>query len=193
MRKLLKHDAQQEVARLDKMEKGLLVPSGSALSTFHATTWTECFTGFWHGDAVPDQQHRPRPITCEDIFSALLDREELEYSLASDERPYKARAKSRFDAPDMIIVFGDTLRRLDMFQGTRAVLKRRGYEATARQVCNASQEEVVREMEARVGQPGVCQNAGAELLRQNVPRPHAGNSQPDAHQHHECTFDRWLP
>ena len=70
----------------------------------------------------------------------------------------------------MIIVFGDTLRRLAMFQGTRGSLKRHGYEATARQVCNASKEEVVREMEARVGQPGVCQKAGAELLQQSVPR-----------------------
>ena len=170
-KKLLKYNFQTEVSRLDKQEKGLLVPSGSALSTFDAATWTECFTEFWYGDALPNQKHRPRPITFEEIFAALPDREELEYTLASDERPYAARAKSRFDNPEIIIVFGDTLRRLELFQSTRAIMKRHGFQANAQILCKATSEDCMKEIEARVGQPGVRQNAGAEDLQQNVPRP----------------------
>ena len=171
MRKLLKHDFQKSTDKLDKEEKGLAVTSGNALSTFRDSTWTECFTEFWYGDALPNQKNRPRPITFEEIFPALLAREELQYSLASDERPYKARGKSRFDTPDMVIVFGDTLRRLSMFEGTRASIKRNGYEKDMREICSASHEKIVQEVEARVGQPGMCQNAGPELLQQSVPRP----------------------
>ena len=141
------------------------------MSTFRDITWTECFTEFWYGDALPNQKNRPRPITFEEIFPALLAREELQYSLASDERPYKARGESRFDTPDMVIVFGDTLRRLSMFESTRASIKRSGYEKDMREICSASHEKIVQEIEARVGQPGMCQNAGPELLQQSVPRP----------------------
>jgi hypothetical protein len=170
-KKLLKYDFQEEVASLDKQEKGLLVPTGFALSTFDAATWTECFTEFWFGDTLPNQRHRPRRITFEEIFSALPDREELEYTLSSDERPYAARAKSRFDTPEIIIVFGDTLRRLELFQSARAVMKRHGFQANVKLVCNATSEDCMKEIEARVGQPGVCQNAGAEQLQFHVPRP----------------------
>ena len=65
-------------------------------------------TEFLFGDCVPFLK-REAPVTCQQIFSALPAREELQYSLASDETPYKARHKSRFDTPDMTIVFGDTL------------------------------------------------------------------------------------
>ena len=99
------------------------------MSTFAPATWTECFTEFWYRDALPNQQHRPRPITFEEIFSALPDREELEYTLASDERPYAARAKSQFDNPEHMIVFGDTIRRLQLFESTRAIMKRHGFQA----------------------------------------------------------------
>ena len=74
LRKLLKHDFQKSIESLDKEEKGLLVPSGLALSTFSASTWTECFTEFWYGDALPNQKNRPRPITFEKIFPALMAR-----------------------------------------------------------------------------------------------------------------------
>ena len=130
-RKLLKHDFQKEIGNLEKMEQGLLVPSGRAMSTFEASTWTECFTEFWYGDALPNQKERPRYIPDEDIFKALQDREELEYTLESDERPFRARGKSRFDTAEMTIVFGDTLRRLAMFSGTTAGLKRRGCQGNA--------------------------------------------------------------
>ena len=54
MRKLLKHDFQKSIHELDKEEKGLAVTSGNALSTFRDSTWTECFTEFWYGDALPN-------------------------------------------------------------------------------------------------------------------------------------------
>jgi hypothetical protein len=139
---LLKHDFEKRVAMLEKQEKGLLVPSGVAMSTFAASTWTECFTEFRYGDALPNQEFRPRPITFEEIFVALPDREELEYTLASDERPYVARSKSRFDSPETTIVFGDTLRRLEMFRGTRASLKRHGFQANVQLIVNSTSEQV---------------------------------------------------
>ena len=58
-----------------------------------------------------------------------------------------------------------------MFEGTRASIKRNGYEKDMREICSASHEKIVQEVEARVGQPGMCQNAGPELLQQSVPRP----------------------
>ena len=39
------------------------------------------------------------------------------------------------------------------------------------QIINATSEEVLQEIEARVGQPGISQGAGAELLREEVGRP----------------------
>ena len=75
------------------MEQGLIFPSGRTMSTFEASTWTECFTEFGYGDALPNQKDRPRYIPFEDIFKALQDREELEYTLESDERPFRARGK----------------------------------------------------------------------------------------------------
>ena len=86
----MKHNFEEQVERLDKEEKGLMVPTGVAMSTFASSTWTECFPEFWYGDALPNQKERPRPITCEEILVALPDREELEYTLASDERHYVA-------------------------------------------------------------------------------------------------------
>ena len=72
---------------LEGVETGLFVPSQGALSMFDPATWTKCFAHFWFGDALPNMD-RPRRITFEQIFLCLLDRDELEYSLDTDEETY---------------------------------------------------------------------------------------------------------
>ena len=93
------------------------------LSMFDATTYRKSFSEWWFGDGLPNDTQRSRKITFEQLFSFLLHREELEYHLQEDPAPYRARNKSRFDMPEHVCVFGDTLRRLALFKGTRAAVK----------------------------------------------------------------------
>ena len=72
------------------------------------------------------------------LFAALLHREELEYQLEGDLELYQAGRKSRFDTPEHVCVFGDALRRLALFKGTRAAVKRRGFQTYVRLIANAS-------------------------------------------------------
>ena len=67
-----------------------------------------------------------------------MHREELEYHLEEDPAPYRARNKSKFDTPEHVCVFGDTLRRLALFKGTRAAVKRKGFQKDVRLIANAS-------------------------------------------------------
>ena len=53
---------------------------------------------------------------------------------------YQARSKARFDTLEHVCVFGDTLRRLALFKGTRAAVKRRGFQKDVRLIANASAE-----------------------------------------------------
>ena len=110
-------------------------------------------------------------MSFEQIFDALTDREELQYSIASDERPYVAKATCRFDTPATTIVFGDTLRRLETFRGTRAALKRHGFRANVHLVVNSTSEKVLQALEAGVAQPGAAQEAGAGMLQQEALKP----------------------
>ena len=57
------------------------------------------------------------------LFAALLHRDELEYHLDDDPAPYRARSKSRFDTPEHVCIFGDTLKHLALFKGTRAAVR----------------------------------------------------------------------
>ena len=79
--------------------EALAVPSGTPLSTFDPNTYPACWTEYFYGDCVPFLQ-RQRPVTCQQVFAALPDREELEYTLPSDDitHPYKAAVKSRLVA-----------------------------------------------------------------------------------------------
>ena len=51
---------------------------------------------------------------------------------------YQALGKNRFDTPEHVCVFGDTLRRLALFRGTRAAVRRRGFQRDVRLIANAS-------------------------------------------------------
>ena len=94
---------------------------------FNPHTWTKCFSEFWYGDCLPNMALQEPKLSYEELFEALPDREELEYQLDGDATPYHAKSQSRFDTPEHCIVFGDTLKRLLVFKGTRMALKRNGF------------------------------------------------------------------
>ena len=140
-RQLNSHNWESNLALLDNAAEGdraLFVPSQKPLSMFDSTTWSKCFSEWWFGDGLPNDTNRPRKITFEQLFASLLHREELEYHLQEDTAPYRARSKSRFDTPEHVCVFGDTLRRLALFKGTRAAVKRKGFQKDVRLIANAT-------------------------------------------------------
>ena len=77
--------------------------------------------GIFYGDCAPFLKRR-RPVTCQRVFAALPDKEELEYSLPSDDpsQPYRAATRSRFDTPEFYAANADILRRIKLFQTVSA-------------------------------------------------------------------------
>ena len=148
---------------------GIYVPGNKLLSMFDPATWTQCLSEFWYGDALPnmsEQKQNPR-LSFEELFEALPDREELEYQLEDDSTPYRALHKSRFDTPEHIIIFGDTLRRLLLFRGTRMALRRRGFQKDIKLIANSQSDQCVAALQSSAGQPGDVRNANLEALSNN--------------------------
>ena len=86
-RKLNDSNWEKNLALLDKAaecDKALFVPSQKPLSMFDPTTWCKCFPEWWFGDGLPNYSERPRKITFEMLFAALLHREELQYHLGDE-------------------------------------------------------------------------------------------------------------
>ena len=112
---LLDVNWEKTLALLDQIvecEKALFVPSHKPLSMFDPATWCKCFSEWWFGDGLPHDPTRPRKITLEKLFAALLHRAELEYKLEDDVVQYRADSKGRVDTPEHVCVFGDALRRI---------------------------------------------------------------------------------
>ena len=120
---------------------------------------------------MPNSDDQPRKLTFEQLFPTLMDREELEYHLDSDRPPYQARSQSRFDTPEFAIVFGDTLRRLLIFRGTRVALKRRGFQRDVKLIANATSEQCVQALQSSAAQPADLARANAEGLARNTQVP----------------------
>ena len=59
------------------------------------------------------------PMSFERVFSCLLLRGGLEYTLASDSEPYKAKPMPRWGDPTMVMVFASTLRSLLLLRPTK--------------------------------------------------------------------------
>ena len=136
---------------------------------FDSATWTQCLPEFWYGDALPnmsEQKQKPR-LSFEELFAALPDREELEYQLDSDNIPYRALSKSRFDTPEHIIIFGDTLRRLLLFRGTRMALRRKGFQKDVKLIANASADQCIAALQTNAGLTSKVRNANIEALSNN--------------------------
>ena len=56
----------------------------------------------------------------EEVARRLIDIEELEYSVPTDDEPYEASCQSCFNNPEIVTVRGDVIRRLRLLKGTRA-------------------------------------------------------------------------
>ena len=120
------------------MRQGTLRTLTEAFEHVRPDDVVQMFSEWWFEDGLPNDQQRPRKITFEMLFAALLHRDELEYHLDDDPAPYRARSKSRFDTPEHVCIFGDTLRRLAFFKGTRAAVRRRGFQRDVQLIAKAS-------------------------------------------------------
>ena len=149
VRKLLKN-----TGKLDDLAAGLMdvsdgvrvdalaVPSTGVLSAFDPNTFPSCFVEFFYGDAVPGLPNRPNPnLTYQQLFSALMQREEMEYSGPNDKVAYTARQVSRFDTPEFASVFGDLLRRMKTLQQVRSSFQRPGFERDLKVIASAKAED----------------------------------------------------
>ena len=128
----------QDVARKLSSEtkadmENLLVPNqaiamvhGKALSAYDATSYPSAFVEWFYGDAAPFAE-RPIPLTCQQVFSCLLNREELQYDLPTDQMPFEV-GQNRFDSPTMVCFMGDTVRRMRTISSIKAAFERPGFE-----------------------------------------------------------------
>ena len=107
-------------------------------------------------------------LSYEELFEALPDREELEYQLDSDATPYHAKSQSRFDTPEHCIVFGDTLKRLLVFKGTRMALKRKGFQKDVKLIANSTSEQCMSALQDSAGRPGDVSKHNIEALANNA-------------------------
>ena len=64
-------------------------------------TWPACYVEWWFGDGAPGLD-RDRPMLFEEVARRLINIEEHEYSLPSDEEKYVAARQSRFNAPEIV-------------------------------------------------------------------------------------------
>ena len=101
----------------------------------------------------------------EEVAAMVIDREELEYYLEDDDAPYRARAPSRFVAPEIVAVLGDVRRRLALLRGTRAATQRRGYRKDLQAICGATEADY----EAALGLAGPRDSILGALGRKEMP------------------------
>ena len=131
--------------RLDVCPTALAIPTQEPLDSFNARTYPACYVEWWFGDGAPGLD-RERPMLFEQVARRLINLEEHEYSLASDQEPYKAARQSRFNNPEIIAVLGDVLRRLRLLKGTRAAIGRKGFSADLRTIASATAEDFMEAM-----------------------------------------------
>ena len=107
----------------------LHIKSGKPMNMFHASAWSAAFVQFFYGDCAPNLD-RPRKIGMRELFNYLANREELEYSLESDaddplipEGCYRAPPQSRWNTPEFMAIFADTVRKVAILQTTQHMWK----------------------------------------------------------------------
>ena len=127
-------------ADLEKLpDKAIALPLGQAMSMFHAASYPAAFTEFLYGDACPFLE-RKVPLMVQEIFSSLLNREELEYKMPSDSTPFVA-PRNRFDTSEFCCFFGDTLRRMRTLQSVRAAFDRPGFQRDLHLISNLTADD----------------------------------------------------
>ena len=97
------------------------------MSIFDPSALPAAFTEFLFGDCVPSLK-RQTPVATQQIFDALPNREELQYSLEEDVHVYQASSQSRWDTPEFYAVFLSVLRALKIQQTVAASFQRPGFE-----------------------------------------------------------------
>ena len=137
------------------------------MSTFHAATLPAAYVEFQFGDCTPFLNDRPKKIACKQIFQALVMRDELEYQLETDDVPYVAQARSRFDDPEFVALFADILRRMATTQSVTAALRREGFHKDEKAIASVSADLF---MKAAVGAAQHhTDEASAKQPRANAP------------------------
>ena len=108
----------------------LRVHTGAPLSLFDPAAWVACLTEFFYGDCAPNLE-RPAKIGWRHLFKYLMNREELEYHLETDERCYRTRYKanpdSRWNTPEFAALAADAVRKLQVLQSTKAFWAKTGH------------------------------------------------------------------
>ena len=116
--------------RLSVCPTALAIPTEGPMDSFNARTWVTwpaSYVEWWFGDGAPGLE-RDRPMLFEQVVKRLIEIEEHEYVLETDDAPYVASCQSRFNNPEIIAVMGDVVRRLKLLKGTRAAIGRRGFD-----------------------------------------------------------------
>ena len=107
--------------RLSVCPTALAIPTQAPMDSFNARTWPACHVEWWFGDGAPGLD-RERPMLFEEVARRLIDIEEHEYTLATEDVPYVASCQSRFNNTEIITVMDNMVRRLKLVKGIRAAV-----------------------------------------------------------------------
>ena len=84
--------------RLSVCPTALAIPTQAPMDSFNARTWPACYVEWWFGDGAPGRD-RDRPMLFEQVARRLIDLEEHEYMLSTDDEtnapPARAASTSR--------------------------------------------------------------------------------------------------
>ena len=136
---------------------GLAIPTNEPLSFYHPSTWPACFPEFLYGDGVPNID-RDCPLTFEELFAALINRQELQYTVPGELVAFKSLASNRFATPEMIAIFADVRRRLALLSSARAVICRAGFGQDLKLIAEASASDFAQALDI-LGPRGTVQEA----------------------------------
>ncbi len=101
----------------------------------------------------------------EQVAKRLIDIEEHEYHLETDDTTYLALSRSRFSNPELVAMMGDVVRRLKVLKGTRAAIGRQGFGGDLNVLANASSQDFMEAM----GIAGPKESIGSAIGRPEMP------------------------
>jgi len=157
---------------------GLNIKAGAPLDMFDPFSWVYSFVEFFYGDCLPADPRRKVALSFEQVFRCLTLREELQYSLPTDQELYRARAMSRWDTPLFALVFGSTLRSLQLLQTSKLSFLRTDnaetFNADLRAIAEATAEEFEQELAYQ-------SHGGAKTLLELFADPQSKKRNPKLH------------
>ena len=127
--------------------QALAIPTQQPMDSFDARTWPASYVEWWYGDGAPNLD-RERVMLIEEVARRVINIEELEYALSTDDihMPYEASCQSRFNTPEIIAVLADVVRRLRLLKGTRAAIGRKGFSADLKVLAAATADDFMEAM-----------------------------------------------